>query len=672
MAATPQDIAQALKYGPKAQGLMRRSAYLDRALAQMQEQGAPIRSPWELAAKLAATAILSRASNKAQDATTKAVYDNRNERLARLMANLPEAPVSPPPPTPLMQAPPPPQQSVAAPVAPAPQPQPAPEPAATAEYTPQDRDAMIRMLATEAGGEDPTGIAAAGHVALNRLRSGYGGAKSLRDVVMAPNQFEGMSRANQVSPQDYERVAQIADGILSGQVPDPTGGAVNFLNPDLQTQLGRQIPAWAQGQGQRIGRHVFFGGKPQSDVRMAAGPAPAGPMQVQQQFPSGGAEPYQVASVGATPPPPSAPELSPPGPGAPPAAPPQAAAGGNPTMYQPTVQEVMLVKRLLQSGDPEEQAKGEALYWKLQEKMVQPQEWKPISVNGLPALQNPYTGEIRLSQVPEGARTRTRGDVPGLIPGTVAQEDPTGKLSVIQAPPVGFQGAPDRLMPTQGGPQDPNAGQNLIAGEGRLRDDYEKLIKDYSAARENYQKVVQAAATGTPAGDIALVFAYMKTLDPGSTVREGEAATIQNSGTVPQTVTNMYNKLLTGEGRLLPEQRGQFADSARQQFQVYQRTADQLNERYGELAKSYGYDPSRIVRQFPAIDPYKPQAASQSPVPEVAIKKWREYATNQGAPLGSPDHPFLARDEATLQGLDKPENRGKWVVGPDGRKGQIQ
>ena len=55
---------------------------------------------------------------------------------------------------------------------------------------------------------------------------------------------------------------RIADAILSGNAPDPTGGAVNFLNPKLQKQLGRSIPSWAQGQGQRIGNHVFFGGQP--------------------------------------------------------------------------------------------------------------------------------------------------------------------------------------------------------------------------------------------------------------------------------------------------------------------------------------------------------------------------------------------------------------------------
>lgn len=132
---------------------------------------------------------------------------------------------------------------------------------ALANASPQDRDALARMMVTEAGGEGPTGMAAVAHVALNRLNSGYGGAKSLSDVVNAPGQFEGMSRASSVHPQDLARAQAVANQVLAGQVPDPTNGAVQFLNPTLQTQLGRQQPAWADGSGQRIGNHVFYGGK---------------------------------------------------------------------------------------------------------------------------------------------------------------------------------------------------------------------------------------------------------------------------------------------------------------------------------------------------------------------------------------------------------------------------
>lgn len=134
-----------------------------------------------------------------------------------------------------------------------------PTPAA-ANISPRDRDQLARMIVTEAGGEGPQGMAAVAHVALNRLKAGYGGAGSLSDVVNAPNQFEGMSRAAQVSPQALQRAQAIADQVIAGQIPDPTNGANQFLNPVLEAKLGRAQPKWADGSGQRIGNHVFYGG----------------------------------------------------------------------------------------------------------------------------------------------------------------------------------------------------------------------------------------------------------------------------------------------------------------------------------------------------------------------------------------------------------------------------
>lgn len=760
---TPQGVAQALAYGPKAAGLIRRSQYLEDALRSLQEKGGEnIRSPYELAAKLAATAILARRSDKAQQAALGEVRANKEQRLARLLAGLdgavappPEPPAMPqmappqaPDPMPTRQTAPPPVPVQTAPLPPA-QPQ-------AARYTPQDRDALAKMLVVEAVGEGPEGMAAAGHVALNRLRTGYGGAKSLVDVVNAPNQFEGMNRVSQIKPDQYQRALQVADAVLSGQMPDPTGGAVNFLNPELQTQLGRKIPPWAQGQGRRIGRHVFFGGNGAS-----AGPVQAQPFEAAdvamggqlfeapQQTPRGLVQPgnidlnnrpvvpnpdgsvstvrsisigvngktvliptvvggrvvsndeaiqnfrqtgqhlgvfadepsatayaQQLSQQQAAQYAPSAPDSSPPVAGAPPAATPQAAAGGQPSLYRPTNEEVMYIRQLLQSGDPAQEALGEELAVKLRYKMTQPVEWETTNFNGLPIQVNRTTGEIRMLQTPDAARTRTVPTPQGLPPGSVVQEKPTGDQSILYQPPSGFQGAPAQQTYIRGGPNDPTAGANLVDNEGKLRDRYEAAIKPYIAAREGYQKVVQAAGDLTQAGAIALVFGYMKTLDPGSTVREGEQATINNSGTIPETITNMYNKLIAGKSSLTPEQRAQFANSARGQFEVYQRTYEAETKRHEGLAQSYGYNPSRIIRSFDPIEPYKAPTPGSAPpagpsdYPE-AVRRTYQVMGQRGqydpkAPFGSKNRPVPLASEAAVKAFDIPANKGKTVVLPNG------
>lgn len=671
--AANQNLAQAMtRYSPQVQQQARRSQYLTDALAAMQSSGENIRSPWELAAKLAGVALLNRGANKAQRGLADIVKAEKDARLAKMLAGIPEVP----PPAAAMPAP-------QAPALPPPEPPPAPMPMAQGpqsaaqappapaafQASPEDRDALVRMLATEAIGEGPDGMAAAGHVALNRARVGHGGANSLRDVVYAPHQFEGMSRAGQVSPDAYQKAAQVADAILSGQMPDPTGGAVNFINPELQAQMGRPIPAWAQGQGQRIGRHVFFGGQPDAQASaQAEQPIEGNDFTAQLMAAGAGADPLA----------PSDPGRSPPDAGAAVAGSPQAPATANPTTYQPTAQEVLLVRRLLSSGDPEEQARGEGLYWKLMERMTQAVEWETTTVNGVPAQVNKTTGELRLLQMPEGAKTQTVAPPPGVTPGTVMQQKPTGEMSVLQAPPSGFQGAPQQQSFIRGGPNDPAAGANLVANEGKLRDDYAKEIQPYVIAREGLNKVIEAAKTGNPAGDIALVFGYMKTLDPGSTVREGEQAQVANSGTIPQTVTNIYNKLLTGAGSLSPAQRAQFADSAYRQFQVYEKTFQAANDRYSGLAQGYNFDPNRIVRQFDPIEPYKaPTPAAGAVQYPAAVTQAHQNMRARGlydpkAPLGSERRPLLAADDASLRAVDTPQNKGKWVIGPDGRKGQIQ
>jgi hypothetical protein len=125
---------------------------------------------------------------------------------------------------------------------------------------PEDQDAIIRAVAGEASGEPPEGQQAVAHVILNRASQS---GESPTDVVSDKHQFESWStpRVQQMDPNSktYQQVYNNIAPVLSGQAPDPTGGADHFLNPQLQAADGRQQPAWAKpGQGQPIGNHVFY------------------------------------------------------------------------------------------------------------------------------------------------------------------------------------------------------------------------------------------------------------------------------------------------------------------------------------------------------------------------------------------------------------------------------
>jgi hypothetical protein len=79
-----------------------------------------------------------------------------------------------------------------------------------------------------------------------------------------------------------------------------------------------------------------------------------------------------------------------------------------------------------------------------------------------------------------------------------------------------------------------------------------------------YSKIVNSAKLGTPAGDVGMIYGFMKIVDPGSTVREGEFATAQNAAGIPERVRQQYNIAISGN-KLTPKMREEFLAAARVQ-----------------------------------------------------------------------------------------------------------
>jgi hypothetical protein len=125
-----------------------------------------------------------------------------------------------------------------------------------------DADVLARTIIGEAGNQGEEGQRAVAAVIRNRMQQT---GRGVRDVVLAPSQFEPwgarreeLLRIPTTDPR-YIAARRLAEETIAGRIEDPTRGATHFLNPDLQRQLGRNQPTWApEGQGQRIGAHVFY------------------------------------------------------------------------------------------------------------------------------------------------------------------------------------------------------------------------------------------------------------------------------------------------------------------------------------------------------------------------------------------------------------------------------
>ena len=130
--------------------------------------------------------------------------------------------------------------------------------------------------------------------------------------------------------------------------------------------------------------------------------------------------------------------------------------------------------------------------------------------------------------------------------------------------------------------------------EKKLREEYTNQTKTngFIDVKNSYDKIKNAADTGP--GDLGLLYAYMKVLDPNSTVREGEFATAAASGSYGDKMKNYVLRVQSGK-RLNPELRKEFQDSAVQVYNSQVKTQKQLNDFYASQAQQQGLDPNNVI-----------------------------------------------------------------------------
>lgn len=137
--------------------------------------------------------------------------------------------------------------------------------------------------------------------------------------------------------------------------------------------------------------------------------------------------------------------------------------------------------------------------------------------------------------------------------------------------------------------------KELNLSEG-LRKEYNALpeTKSFNILRNSYSSLKSAAGRDSAAGDMSMVFQYMKMLDPNSTVREGEQAQASQATNIPGEVMNAYNKAVKGT-RLNAKQRNDFVSTAKSLLESSRAHQEKVLNRYVGLAGSYGVKPDMVV-----------------------------------------------------------------------------
>jgi len=145
--------------------------------------------------------------------------------------------------------------------------------------------------------------------------------------------------------------------------------------------------------------------------------------------------------------------------------------------------------------------------------------------------------------------------------------------------------------------------------KGGKTQDIEKQLRTERASNpiiKATQEVTQAfgkvkAASGTGVGDLSLIYAYVKLLDPGSVVREGEIKLSREPTPLLESLVMRYKKARTGE-LLPPVLRAQFKAEAETLYKSQLASAKVVDDNYRGLAQRYGVSPENVILPISSDD----------------------------------------------------------------------
>ena len=200
----------------------------------------------------------------------------------------------------------------------------------------------------------------------------------------------------------------------------------------------------------------------------------------------------------------------------------------------------------------------------------------------------------------EMLRLRKRDDLADMVErGMISPTDAAGQLLSGKKKPIVVGDKlidPETYEVLYGAPP-PKGGDFKDASAFRKEFTNIPRIKNFAGVTEAYSRIVASAQDPSAAGDLALIFNYMKVLDPGSTVREGEFATAQNAGGVDARVRSLFNSVVDGT-RLTTEQRADFLDRSSRLYKSQESLVLPLYDYFGKIAVSRGFDPNEVLPTF--------------------------------------------------------------------------
>jgi len=170
----------------------------------------------------------------------------------------------------------------------------------------------------------------------------------------------------------------------------------------------------------------------------------------------------------------------------------------------------------------------------------------------------------------------------------------------------------------------PNGVASKIGSEGGTGEKPSGIRKEFTSATntfvmvdEAYGRIAASAENPSAAGDLSMIFNYMKMLDPGSVVRESEFATARGAASVPERFKATYSKVLSGE-MLSPATRQDFVSRADSLYSQALAGYDTVSSEFTRMATESNISPSLVVFNRANMRDYKSASANRrAPAPNV-------------------------------------------------------
>lgn len=128
----------------------------------------------------------------------------------------------------------------------------------------------------------------------------------------------------------------------------------------------------------------------------------------------------------------------------------------------------------------------------------------------------------------------------------------------------------------------------------KLRKEYTAVTGEFAKINDSYGRITASVQDPSPAGDLALIFNYMKMLDPGSVVRESEFAQAAATGAFGERVKAAAGKIVSGE-RLSTQMRADFANRADRLYKQATIGHKKRTSEFTRLAKKLNLDPQEVI-----------------------------------------------------------------------------